>query len=115
MDGWIPQSTIKLGWSVNIRSIQEEEFANKCVGWVINCCKPYEVVTESILVPSIVLISLFHHDFDLALKLPRIIEKSGLGALNSWSNFSKFERKSLKAVLVWFEICRVLQCNPFYC
>ena len=99
-DGWIPQSTIKLAWSVNIRSIQEEEFANKCLGWVINYCKLYELVTESILVPSIVLTSLFHQDFDLALKLPRIIEKSGSRALNSSSNFSKFEIKSLKTVLV---------------
>ena len=82
-------------------SIQKEEFANKCVGWVINCCKPYEVVTESILVPSIVLISLFHHDFDLALKSPRIIEKSGVRTLISWSNVSKFKRKSLKTVPVW--------------
>ena len=83
-----------------MKSIQEEEFANKCVSWVINCCKPYEVVTESILAPSIVLISLFDHGFDLASKSPKIIEKSGLRAIISWSNFSKFKRKSVKTVLV---------------
>ena len=41
------------------------------------------MVTESILVSSIVLILLFDHDFDLALKSPRIIEKSELRARNS--------------------------------
>ena len=67
----------------------------------INCCKPYEEVTTWILVPLFVFISLFHHTFDLALKLPRIIEKSGLKALISCSIFSKFERKYLKTELVW--------------
>ena len=79
-----------MAWSVNIRVIQEEEFANKFVGWVISCCKPYEVVTKSILVPLIVLISLAHHAFDLALKSPRNIRKSGLRGLISSSNFSEF-------------------------
>ena len=40
-------------------------------------------MTASILLPAFVLISLFHHDFDLALKSQRINEKSGLKALIS--------------------------------
>ena len=59
-------------------SFQEEEFSNRCVGWDINCCKPHEEVMASILVPSFVLLTLFHHHFDLALKSPWIIEKSDL-------------------------------------
>ena len=76
-----------------MRSLQKEEFASRCVGSDFNCCKPYEEVTASLSVLSFVLISLFYHDFDQALKSPRIIEKSDLKALTSCSIFPKFERK----------------------
>ena len=71
--GWIPQSTTKLSWSVKMRTIQEEVFANRCVGWDINCCKPYEEMTTSDLVHSFVLISPFCQDINLPLKSPKII------------------------------------------
>ena len=44
-------------------------------------------MTASILLPAFVLISLFHHDFDQALKSRRINEKSGLKALISGTVF----------------------------
>ena len=94
-------------------TIQEEQFACrcvcwdiKCVGWGINCFKPYEGMTASILLPAFVLISLFHHDFDLTLKSWRINEKSDLKKFISGSIFSKFERKYLKSELVWLgDLC----------
>ena len=49
-------------------------------------------VTASILVPSFVLLSLFHQDFDQTFKSTKLFEKSGLKALISCSIFSKFER-----------------------
>ena len=57
--------------------MQEDEFANIWVGWGINWCRSWYEVRASTLVPSLVFISFFHQDFDLALKLPRIIETSG--------------------------------------
>lgn len=68
-----------------MRSTQEEGFANRCVGWDINCCKLYEEVPTSILMPSFVLLTLFHHDFELALKSRWITEKCDLKALISCS------------------------------
>ena len=53
-------SIVKLGWSVNIRSMH--------VGSKFSCCKPKVVVRESICEPSFDLMSSFHHDLDLALK-----------------------------------------------
>ena len=40
----------------------------------------------------LVLASVFYHDFDLILKSLRIMEKSDLKALMSYSSFSKFEK-----------------------
>ena len=34
--GWTPQSTARFGWSVNMRSIQEEVLGSKWVGSDIN-------------------------------------------------------------------------------
>ena len=74
-----------------MRSIQEEGFASRCAGWDINCCKPYEEVTAPISVPSFVLIPLIYLDFELALKSPRIIGKSGLKELISCSIFQNLK------------------------
>ena len=43
--------------------------------------------------PSLVFIPFCHQDFDLALKSPKIIEKSGLKELMTLNIFSKPERK----------------------
>ena len=50
--GWTPLSTARFGWSINMRSIQEEELDSKWVGPDINWQKPYVVVRESIWDPS---------------------------------------------------------------
>ena len=39
-DGWTPDSVIKFGCEVNIRSIHEEEDSNICVGLLITWYKP---------------------------------------------------------------------------
>ena len=71
---WVPLSTIKLSWSVKMGSAQEEEFANRCFGWDINCCKPYEEVTALFVLNSI---SIFICIYYLVLNSPRAIDKSG--------------------------------------
>ena len=38
-EGWVPLSIKRLGWSVKIRSIQEE-FSKICVGFDISFLKP---------------------------------------------------------------------------
>ena len=77
-------------------SIQVEEFVNKWFGWDINCCNWYEEETALILVPWFVFVlSFFYQNFVLALKSPRITEKSDLKALILYSNLLKYERKPL--------------------
>ena len=61
--GWTPLSTIKLDWSVKIRSMQDSEFCNIWVGSDISWCNPWVETKESNLVPSIVVESPDHHDF----------------------------------------------------
>ena len=39
-EGWVPLSVRRLGWSVKIRSVQEEEFSKMWVGSDINRWKP---------------------------------------------------------------------------
>ena len=76
----IPLSIDKLGWSVNIRS-NNEEFGKGGVGSVIYSCKYTDVnhiqllkiqylIKGLIFTPSLVVISPNHNDFDLTLKSP---------------------------------------------
>ena len=72
---WTPPSTIKFGWSVKIRSIQDDEFGRRCVESDINCCNPYGIASDSVWGPLRDVISSHHHDLDLALKSPSIKHK----------------------------------------
>ena len=56
---------------VKIRSIQlEKEFSKICVGSVINCLRPYEVIKECNGAPSEVVVLLMDQFVDLVLKSP---------------------------------------------
>ena len=81
--------------------MQEDEFANIWVVWDIDWCRPWYEIRASILVLSPVFISFCHQDFHLALKSPRIIEKSGLKEQMTVSIFSKTERKLSNSELLW--------------
>ena len=52
MEGWMPLLTTNLGWSIKIRSIQEDEAGNIWVRSDINWWKPYIEIKELIWVPS---------------------------------------------------------------
>ena len=69
-EGWTPPSTIKFGWSVNIKSIQEEVCGSRWVGCDIIWWNPYTLKRDSSCVPLIVVLSLVHQTEDLALKSP---------------------------------------------
>ena len=92
--GWTPLSTTKLGWSVKIRSMQDSEFRNIWVGSDISWWNPWVETKESNLVPSIVVESPDHHDFDRALKSPKMTVKDGWKIWTSSKSFSKFDKKS---------------------
>ena len=57
-------TTGKLGWSVKMRSMQDDEFGNRSVGSDISWCNPCIVVNESMSVPSGNIMSSGHHDLD---------------------------------------------------
>ena len=77
-DAWTPEFTDRLGWSVKIKSIQEELLVCKCVGSFINWETPFADVNESNFSPSEVLMSSDHQHDVLALKSPVITDKNGL-------------------------------------
>ena len=58
---------------MKIKSIQELELGTMFVGSDINSSKLCNDVRASKCVPSVVVLSSFHQDEDLALKLPKII------------------------------------------
>ena len=61
-DVWAPDSVIKFGCEVDIRSIQEEEDSNICLGSLITWCKPN--CDDS---TSSVVMSFLHQLLDFAL------------------------------------------------
>ena len=74
----MPLSATKFIWSVNIKSVQVEEFDKMWVGSQISCPRPQVVVSKSICEPSFDIMSSFHHDLDLELKSPSITTKDDL-------------------------------------
>ena len=92
-EGWTPLSTIKFGWSVNIKSIQEEVCGSRWVGCDISWWNPYTLVRDSSCVPSIVVLSLVHQTEDLALKSPKIMVNKELQKVVSLKTFSNFDKK----------------------
>ena len=68
-DAWTPEFTDNFGWSIKIKSIQEELLVCKWVGSFINWENPFADVNESNFSHSEVLMSSDQHHDVLALKL----------------------------------------------
>ena len=68
-DGWSPLPTIRFGWSVNIKSIQEEECGIRWVGCDMSWWNPCTVVRDSSFVPfvSVIYCSVKHQIFQANL------------------------------------------------
>ena len=89
--GWTPDSATICGCYVNIKSIPEKEFCNKCVGSFINWCNPNWEVILSTALPSKLVLSWLYQLQDLALKSPIIVarkEPSGARVSNVISRLS---------------------------
>ena len=76
-DVWTPDSVIKFGCEVNIRSIHEE-VSNICVSSLITWCKANCDDIFSIALPSLVVMPFLHQLLDFVLKSPRSTIKKGL-------------------------------------
>ena len=69
-DVWISELTDKFGWSVKIKSMQEELFLCIWVGSLITSWNPLQDVNKNNFLPSVVLISSNHQEEHLALNSP---------------------------------------------
>ena len=110
-DAWTPEFTHRFGWLVKVKSVQEELLVCISVGSFINWGNPFEEVSENNFDPSVVSISLDHHEEDLALKSPVITDKNGLCLLMLLKSFSKLDKN--KATVTLFIIRRahtLIQC-----
>ena len=100
-DAWTPEFTDKFGWSVKIKSIQEELLVCKCVGSFINWETPFADVNESNFSPSEVLRSSDHQYDDLALKSPVITDKNGLDFFYVAQMSLNTSQKSIKFTIIF--------------
>ena len=73
----MPNSITRLGWEVNIKSLQEEELPKMWVSSLINYCRTTCEVTVSILKPSYVVLLCLYQFEDLLLKSPRTTVRNG--------------------------------------
>ena len=62
---------------------------------------PFEEVSENSFDPSVVFMSLAHHEEDLALKSPAITDKYGLHLLISLIRFTKLDKNESNSLLSW--------------
>ena len=62
---------------------------------------PFGEVSENNLDPSIVLMSLDHHEEDLALKSHVITDENGLRSFMSLKSFSKLDKNKSNSILFW--------------
>ena len=90
-DEWTPESNIKLGSDVKIRSMHEEEVFNMWVDCLITWYNPNYVML-SIRFPSKVDLSWQCHLLDLALKSPITTTRKGF----LWTIFSRVNSKFLE-------------------
>ena len=100
-DGWTPDSVIRFGCEVNIRSIHEEEDSNIWVGSLIIWCKPNYHEIFSIALPSVVVMSFLHQLLDFALKSPRSTTRNGLFCTADSRFSSRFSLKDSNRSCDW--------------
>ena len=106
-DAWTLLLVTKLGWSVKIKSIQEELFLWICVGSLIIWWKPFDVFNEKSFVSSNDSMSLDHQEVDLVLKSPSMTETDGWRVLMSDKRCSKFVLTG-RVMKTWYNYIFVL-------
>ena len=100
-DGWSPDSVIKFGCEMNIRSIHEKEDSNICAGSLITWCKANCEEIFSIVLPSIGVMSFLYQLLYFALKPPRSTTKKGLFCTADSRFRSRFSLKDSKRPCDW--------------
>ena len=95
----VPQVTTKLGWLVKIKLIPELELDTMCVGFDISWSKLCNDVRTSKCVPSVVVLSFFHQDENLALKSSKVIVNKELDEAVLPKSPSKSGRKFSNSIL----------------
>ena len=86
-----PESIIKFGWDENIRSIQDDEVFDMCVGSLIICCKANCAALFLISFPLWLDLSREYQFFDLAFKSSINAIRNGL----FWHKVSKLYSRLL--------------------
>ena len=92
-DGLIRLFITRLGWSVKLTSIQDDQVWRMCVCFYISWEKPYSELIDSICVPSLFVMSWTNQLLDLTLKSPSRIVKAGSLFLILRKRFSRDRRK----------------------
>ena len=92
-EAWTPLLVTKLGWSVKIKSMQEELLVWMCVGSLTIWWKPFDVLNEKSFVASNESMPLDHQEVDLTLKSPNMTDTDGLRLLMSDKRCSNFVKK----------------------
>ena len=100
-DGLILLFITRSGWSVKMRSIQDDEFWRMCIDSHINLEKPYSELIDSICLPSLFVMSWTHQLLELALKSPSRIVKAGSLLLILHKRFSRDRRKCSNSLWFW--------------
>ena len=86
---------------MKIKSIQKLELDSMCVGSDISRSKLCNDVSACKCVTSVVVLSSFHQDKDLALKSPKIIVNKELHEVALLKSSSESDRKFSNSTLCW--------------
>ena len=103
-----------MGWSVKIKSIQDDVWGSTWVGSEINYLKPYVVVRESICVPCKVAMYSEHQSGDLALESPKMIVNWNFEQSILISKSSKPDKKVSNSEGLWLGDLCTTATNPFF-
>ena len=81
--------------------MQEVEVGRTWVGSDMSWWKPCKYVRASRRAPSVVVLSFFHQEEDVALKSPRIIVKRELDDALIFRMSSKFDKNYSNSAVLW--------------
>ena len=113
-DGLLPLFITRFGWSVKMRSMQDDEFWRMCVGSDISWQKPHSELMDSICGPLLFVMLWTHQILDLALKSPCRIVKAGSWFLILPKRFSRDKIKCSNSPGFWLGERYKVVTYPFF-
>ena len=102
-----------MGWSIKIKSVQDNDLGSIWVGSEINCLKSCVVVRESICVSCKVAISSDYHSGDLTLKSPKMIINRDFEQSMLLNKSSKPDKKNSNSEVLWLGHLYTTATYPF--